>query len=941
MIDDLMTNDRRLIEDFIPIREISAESAREKSIRKGHISTLHLWWARRPLVASRAAVFASLVGAPESYQKRTALSKFMVELCQWKAGDVTISKAKQMILEAQRDRLNLPPETPLKDVPAPKVLDMFAGGGAIPLEALRLGCETYAVDLNPVAHIIELCTLVYPQKYGKKLADEVETWGQWVIEKVRAEIGDLYPPIKVGEVIVEQSKQMSLLGQPKQAQLKLANELTPVAYLWTRTVKCPNPACGAQVPLVRQTWLCKKENKYVALKVTPNHDTKRVEFDVVEAQTAKALGFDPSSGSSRGNSTCRHCGTTLGVKHVKKEGTAGRIKQQFMAVVCTTAGEKGKTYLAGPEYEHYVPDEVELKARLERLCKDSDLTTPDESLPKYGVLGFRVQPYGLLKWQDLFTTRQLLALMTFVKWVRLAHEEMVQQGYEEGLAVAITTYLGLCIGKVEDRSSSVCVWAVTHENIVSPVSNGRLPMNWDFPESNPIVNASGSWFSALDYLLPALRNFCQSSRHSAILIRGNCSSNANFSDDSIDAVITDPPYFDAVPYADLSDYFYVFQKRSIGQLYPEHFSGYLTPKKNEAIMEPSRHGNDKQKAAQAYEHMMFQAFCEANRILKPNGCMVVVYAHKTTAGWSTLIDSLRQAKFTIVEAWPLDTERPSGLRILRASLASSIFLIARKRNVSEVGDYATDVRPKLAEIVRERVTTLMAEGVTGADLVIACIGAGLRAYTQYERVELPNGDELPATTFLDEVQKEVVESVLTNVLECDRKGVSLVDKPTQFYIMGRYEYREAEVDFDEMNTLAKGVGIELDGASGITDGKQALVQKTKNKVQLRDYQDRGMDEDLGQGTSAVRLPSLIDILHRMLWLAEHKPSDISSFLSVAQPDATQLRLVAQALAGRALTPNAGDSEGGMQRTREQSAIDTFLASWKRLVEDNLFTTQNR
>lgn len=433
MIDDLMTNDRRLIEDFIPIREISAESAREKSIRKGHISTLHLWWARRPLVAARAAVFASLVGAPGSYQKRTTLSKFMVELCQWKAGDVTISKAKKMILEAQRDRLGLPPETPLKDVPAPKVLDMFAGGGAIPLEALRLGCETYAVDLNPVAHIIELCTLVYPQKYGKKLADEVETWGQWVIERVRAEIGDLYPPIKVGEVIQEQSEQMSLLGQPKQAQLKLASELTPVAYLWTRTVKCPNPACGAQVPLVRQTWLCKKKNKYVALKVMPNPKTKQVEFDVVEAQTAKGLGFDPSSGSARGTSTCRHCGTTVKKDHTKAQGKAGGIGQQLMAIVCTTPGEKGKTYLSGNEYRQYKPDREDINARLLKLCEETTLTVPDESLSLLDNRNFWITEYGITKFGELFTPRQLLALMTFVKWVRLAHKEMVQQGYEGGV----------------------------------------------------------------------------------------------------------------------------------------------------------------------------------------------------------------------------------------------------------------------------------------------------------------------------------------------------------------------------------------------------------------------------------------------------------------------------------------------------------------------------
>ncbi|WDD35949.1 DUF1156 domain-containing protein (plasmid) [Nostoc sp. UHCC 0926] len=952
-----MSQDRRLIEDFIPIREISLEAAREKSIRKGHISTLHLWWARRPLVAARAAVFASLVAAPESSQKRTALSKAMIDLCKWEAGKDTINKAKRQILEAQRERLNLPADTPLNQVPPPKVLDMFSGGGAIPLEALRLGCETYAVELNPVAHIIELCTLVYPQKYGKKLADEVEKWGNWVIEKVREEIGDLYPSIQDanlgkegdGEKDDKEPLQLDLLSQTQsQNKNSKSKSLTPVAYLWTRTVKCPNPACGAAVPLVRQTWLCKKAKKYVALKVIPNHETKRVEFEVVEAATEKGLGFDPATGSSRGNSTCRHCGTTVDIDYVKKEGFAERINQQLMAIICTNSGREGKTYLAGTDYNHYIPNEFELKNRLEKFCTETGLTIPTEPLPDYGVLGFRVQPYGLVRWSDLFTTRQLLSLITFVKWVRLAHQEMLQQQYEEELAKAIATYLSLGITKVTNRGSSLGVWDTTRETTQSPVASGRLPMCWDFSESNPIGSGSGNWSDGLDWTIQNVRNLADIS-DVAIAKRQPC-QRLDLPDSSIDAVITDPPYFDAVPYADLSDYFYVWLKRSIGHLYPENFSSQLTPKKNEAIMEPSRHGGDKKKATQAYEEMMHQAFCEASRVLKPGGMMVVVYAHKTTAGWSTLIDSLRRAKFTITEAWPLDTEQQGGLRGLRASLASSIFLVSRKRTDAKIGDYAIDVRPQLSEIVRDRVKTLLVEGVTGADLVIACIGAGLRAYTQYDRVELPNGDELNANSFLDEVQKEVLEAILTDVLLCDKKGVSAVDKPTQYYILGRYEYGEAVVEFDEANTLARGVGVELDSAGGLTDGKLGLVKKTKNQVQLRDYSERGANEELGiqktekqqkfnvKSEAIGAVPTLIDVLHRLLWLAENKPQEIPNFLALAQPDATQLRLVAQALGGRALTPETGATEVvNGNRTKEQQQIDTLLASWKRVVEDNLFT----
>ena len=942
--------DRRLIEDFIPIKEISVEAAREKSIRKGHISTLHLWWARRPLVAARAAVFASLVAAPESHQKRSHLKKQMIDLCKWEAVPETINKAKEAILEAQRERLGLPVGTKLQDVPPPKVLDMFAGGGAIPLEALRLGCETFAVDLNPVAHIIELCTLVYPQRYGKKLADEVELWGNWVIGKVRSEIGDLYPLIRVGEVLADRPEQMNLLSAPPPKQLSLAQGLTPVAYLWTRTVKCPNPACGADVPLVRQTWLCKKAKKYVALRVIPNHVTMRVEFEVVEASSEKDLGFDPASGSSRGNSTCRHCGTTIATKpYIQEQGKAGKIDHQLMAIVCTTEGQQGKTYLSGTTYERYVPDEFTIKSRLEKLVEETGITTPDEPVKVWSGV-FNVPLYGLDQFEKLFTSRQLLALMTFVKWVRLAHDEMVQQGYEGEFAKAIATYLGIMCDRISDYNSSVTTWHNGRELIGHTFTRQALPMVWDFAEINPLGSGSGNASSAIDWILDFIRRESKSVfTHSAKVQRVSATS-LPIETNSLDAIITDPPYFDSVPYADLSDFFYVWLKRSIGHLYSEHFSSQLTPKKQEAIMEPSRHGGDKKKASQAYEDMMHQAFCEAFRVLKSNGNLVVVYAHKTTSGWSTLIDSLRRAGFMITEAWPLDTEMGARLRGQNsAALASSIFLVARKRQTAAIGDFAIDVKPQLEQIITERVKTLMTEGVSGADLVIACIGAGLRAYTQFDKVELPNGDELDANSFLGEVQKAVVEAVLTSVMQCDKHGVSQVDKTTQYYIMARYEYGEAIVEFDEANTLAKGVGVELDGAGGLTDGKLALIQKTKNQVQLRDYSDRGADPELGlqktekqqtfnhKPEAIGKSPTAIDILHRLLWLTEHKPQDIPEYLSIAQPDANQLRLVAQSLAGRALTPETGQESLNPNRTAEQQAIDTLLASWKRAIEDNLFT----
>jgi len=954
-----MATDRRLIEDYLPIRKISAEAAREKSIRHGHISTLHLWWARRPLVAARAAVFGALVPAPQTPEERKALAQEVVELCRWKASDRVIQRARRRILEAHGGQ-------------PPKVLDMFAGGGAIPLEALRLGCEAYALELNPVAHLIELCTLVYPQKYGPDLAKDVQKWGRWVLERVKAEIGDLYPPIPANAG--EQSRtnwQFVLPGYSAPLPAGTPAPLTPVAYLWTRTVQCPNPACGATVPLFRQTWLCKrsprrgKKGRYIALRVTPDQVAKRVRFAVVhssaktEKEAIAEFGFDPRTGSSRGNATCPFCGSTVKSAYVKAEGQAGRIGTQPMAVVCTRKGERGKIYLAADDLTpsppsplplsaaergrgaqggrgEVWPDDDAIRARIERLCAETGLTVPEEPIFSGDSRAFFTHLYGLTRFSDLFTPRQLLALLTFVKHVRAAHEAMLEQGMEPERAKAVATYLALVVSHTADWDSGLARWIPQGEKIAPAFTRHALPMIWDIAEINPLTKVSGCYPEALERACLVIMQEANSGR-SAHVTRGTA-TRLRDSIGTVDAVVTDPPYYDNIPYADLSDFFYVWLRRSVGHLYPEHFVGELTPKKREAVADPTRYNGDQDAARAAYEAMMLESFREARRVLKPGGPLIVVYAHKTTAGWSTLVDALRKAGFIVTEAWPVNTERPGRPRgQASAALASSIFLVARRREGEAVGDYAQDVRPQLAEIVRERVETLMAEGIGGADLVIAAVGAGLRAYTQYARVELASGEELDAATYLEEVQREVADVVLEKVMGVDRRGVGGVDPRTRYYVLGRYQYGTAQVPFDEANVLARGVGVELDAPGGLTGGANPLVEKKKDKVRLRDYRERGTDEDLGLPRNGARAP-LVDVLHRLLWLAEHAPLEVPQFLIMARPDAGQLRLVAQALAGRALA--AEPAPGAMRDTRtpEQGAIDRLLAAWKRVVEENLFVT---
>ena len=320
----------------------------------------------------------------------------------------------------------------------------------------------------------------------------------------------------------------------------------------------------------------------------------------------------------------------------------------------------------------------------------------------------------------------------------------------------------------------------------------------------------------------------------------------------------------------------------------------------------------------------------------------MVYAHKKTLGWATLVDAFRGACFTVTEAWPLDTEKKGRVRAIdSAALASSIFLVGRKRDGKATGSYETDVQPELEAIVRERVETLWDQGISGADLVIACVGAGLRAFTRFARVEYANGDEVPAERFLTEVETVVLDSILGRLSkEVGGKGTSLagVDPATRFYTLWRYTYRAADLDAGEAIIFANGTHVELDGPSGLSSRSDALVEKKKGKYRLRDFTERGDDDDLGQPTDEGQAAPLVDVLHRVLWLMEHRPRELATFLREAEPNREQLRLVAQALAGPALK---GGELADVSPTAEMAALAKLTANWRSVIEDNATTVEER
>ena len=946
-----MTTDRRLIEDYLPIEAIS-EAASSEPRMKGHISTLHVWRARRPLVACRAAVYGALVSAsqfrPADSPDAEAASlgwakagKLVERLCRYPGEPKIIAQAQQHILEAHAERLSKEVGRPITatDIlegrePRPKVLDMFAGGGAIPLEALRLGCEAHAVELNPVAHIIELCTVAYPQRFGAGLADDIEMWGRRVLDRVGAEVADLYTGLSLGGNGEPRASQSTMLEGGSQEE----GSVRVVAHYWTRTVPCPNPACRGTVPLYRQTWLRKKAGGFVALRPHPDPGLKRVRFEVVTAPAEEAMGFDPGEGSRGTSTACPFCQAAVDAKYVRNYGDTEGYGQQLMCVIALNPHGSGKLYIADESLAKG-EDEHQRRAEERAAVLESELgsSSLDEEIPPTGNAGLATGKsylYGIRTFRQAFTPRQRCVLLTMARVICLAHEDMLSQGMEAERAKAITTYLGLWLSRLTDRFNALARWDNSGEKVQGLTSMKRFAMAWDFPEVSIFGGASGDAWGNLEYITAVVRQEGHVA-NPAECVRGSATG-LPYADGIFDAVVTDPPYYDNESYSELSDVCYVWMRPTVGFLYPEHFSGSLTPKKKECVAAAYRQGGTREGAWQFYETCLFQSLQEAHRVTKPSGILVMVYAHKTTAGWSTLVDAIRLAGFEVAEAWPVETETKARVAHQEdAALTSNIFLVARKREGSGVGSYEEEVRPQLERTVRERVYWLWELGISGADLVIAAVGAGLRALTRFQRVEYANGEEVPAERFLHEVEGVVLETLLEKIFGVPGAGMSVVDGASSFYVLWRYTYRTTEIDAGEAIVFTYSQPVELDGPGGLSTGSRALVEKKKGKYRLLDFKERGDNEKLGLADDANQA-ALIDVLHRSLYLMEYQPGALADFIAEANPDRERLRLHANTHAGAVLKGGPKDDEPMVITTqREQAALGKLVANWRTLIEGRL------
>lgn len=873
---------KRLIEVAFPLEEVSAWSRPEKYGPPGHISQLHPWWARRPLAACRAFIYASLVDDPDTDAERDELLKEVADLASWDAvrhpervvrsseeggsgltGTELLKRARQRILAGN-------------DGKPPKLLDPFAGGGAIPLEGLRLGCEVEASDLNPVAVLILKATLEYPQKFGQPdsrevpeyileadrhseqpglaageraaeyrrnpLAADVRYWGRWVLERAREDLSEFYPPDPDGSV--------------------------PVAYLWSRTIPCPS--CEAEMPLIRQYWLARKNKKKVALDPVVDCEAGTVDFRVVEGE--EVTGSPERATTSRGDTRCLPCGQVVKAAQLHEIGRSGKLSARMTSVVLAPKGRGGKRYRVASERDFATFDKTRAKSRELSLETIGDHPAIPEEPLAYHPQYMLVREYGLDQWGKLFNDRQLLAMTTFARLVGDAYGEMEIRGLKGDYAAAVSTLLGLALDKLANQNCALSRWEPGSENLKGVFARQALPMVWDFAEASPVGGHVGSWASLINGLCEAVNVSSVGTQIGRVHRRDA----ATVSEQRSGLVLSDPPYYDAINYADLSDFFYVWLKRSIGFLHPEILSLPLTPKREQTVMNVYAtrvpNGDRREHARQHYVNGMASAFDAMAASLLPDGLTGVVFAHTDPDAWSTLIQGLLAAGLVPNASWPIDTESQSKVSGLgQARLKTSVWMACRKREEDSTDAFLGDVLEEMRSVIRDRLLYFWGQGIRGADFFISAIGPALSVFGHHSRVLNPDGSEVSVRDFLDIVRRESTTVALEQVLQGTDLG--MVDSLTQQYVTWVWSYSRAALDAGEALALCLATGTRLDDVTRDRSIAVTAKQRSKKVVKLRTIAERGReDDDLG-GESSGRATPLIDQLQRAAWLWGQNQSD--------------------------------------------------------------------
>ena len=984
---------KRLIEVAFPLKHVSLDAVHEKNVRHGHLSTLHIWPARRPLAACRAALIATLLADSGSDEGRKAVLERMagrvvenVERKQVNGRVVETAKEETAdgILHWGResdDELRWFREEIRKAFGgrAPLVMDPFAGGGAIPLEAMRLGCEATAVDVNPVAWFILKCTLVYPQRLsgrthplpefatrdaefmvaflkarGSKgamlrtllqrlghgaqagmqldlisrddplldadFAWHVRAWGRWVLARARKELERHYPtyaefvpltpdrgyeprPARLLEADDEGKPQLDPLNAEFDAAY-LGDPRNPrwvakptVVYLHARTVICKQ--CRATLPLLKTRWLCRKDRKRVLLTMEPDTAHAGVVFGVQAdvprsgGNTAQRREHDKRIGAgtmSRTGATCPCCCAIMTMQDIRLEGRAGRLGSVMTAVVVDAP--RGKEYRLPTEHEWQAADVTE--AQLQAVFSDIPFGLPEEPLASKEALGFRVPLYGLDTWRKLFTNRQLLALGAFIRSLRTMPEQLAE--YPPVWRESIVAMCAPIISRMADRGSALATWTNNPEQIRNTFARFALPITWDFCEYAPLTDTTGGFLQSVDWVFKVCEHLQGSvdTARSGTVVLGSATA-CRIAD--VDLVVTDPPYYDAIPYSDLMDFFHVWLRRALSGLSAEidaAFSGALGPKwdhdagDGELIDDASRFDGDRKRSKQNYEDGMARAFGSCHAALRPEGRLVVVFANKHPDAWETLVAALTRAGFVVNASWPIQTERGNRNRaIASAALSSSVWIVCKKRAAARPG-WDSSVLEDMRANITGKLRDFWDAGIRGPDFVWAATGPALEAFSRYPVVKKANAPNqlMTVSEFLREVRRMVVDFVVGRVLtdNDDREAATGLDDVTTYYLLHRHDFGMGEAPvggcilyalscnlsdaalvhrYDLLSQAGRGRADEPEEDQAAEDEEQTAGGGSK--VKLKAW-SRRRGRNLGLEAPGGRPPPLIDQVHRLMHL---------------------------------------------------------------------------
>lgn len=869
----------RLAEVEFPIADVSRHAVHDKTVRHGHPSTLHIWWARRPLASCRAMLLSLLLPDPVDdhcppefraaarevllrlrsgiddgdLALREALNRFVADFASWELSrDPDWLDVARKLIEAAHD-----------GVP-PLVVDPFSGGGSIPLEGLRLGCDSFASDLNPIALLILRLLLETLPRQAAELSGRLEDWSQSSDSTLRDQCGAAYPKDESGAVLT--------------------------AYLWARTIRCEAPDCGAEIPLIRSCWLSRKPKRRRALtySVEGQGSAARIIFEVFSPNSDEDV---PEGTVSNARGRCLSCGSVVSPDRVRAQfrtqhGGADVIFDEdgrrtggatLLAVVTTGPGKTGKQFRS-PTDADYEPV-WRATQLLAELVQDGDATTlslvPDEDTPQDGTGsvggGYRTRKYGIETFGDFFTTRQKLFLARVTTLIRNCDDPHIAQ------------LAALGLGKVVMQCNSLCRWNPSGESLMNAFGRQALPIVWDFAEAAPLAGSTGGFDVALAWIGKVLREFGRENSGVPPIARPGQVEQADacespLPDASAQVWFTDPPYYDAVPYSDLSDFFYVWMKRALpGRVLscdPWDDANALTPKQREAVRDEQNHLDGRPKKTAAwYEDAMQRAFAEGRRVLEPDGIGGVVFAHKTTEGWETMLSGLIGAGWTVTASWPVATEMGTRLRARNSAvLATSIHLVCRPRpEDAGVGDWAEVLR-ELPGQVADRLEALQREGIAGADLVFACIGPALRIFSRFDRVETADGRAIALREFLEHVWATVGRLALERVLGQSSPGTTesddLFEEDARLTALFLWQLQSNDADgaslgqglsHDVVRRFAQPLGIRLEDWDG------RIIRTDKGVVHLIPVKDRVL-QPRTDAESVSTDATMLDRVHQaMLW----------------------------------------------------------------------------